>query len=107
MKVTAWKSSLLEKSAVFGVSIGTKNRENYFVAGWKTVTIEIEDGEVIQAKLTPGFWKDCPEIRNPAFREWFKTQGVLQRWQKRSPPKFELEALGEKHERRFRLSRPI
>lgn len=106
MRVTGWRGASVEKQyRSYGVRIGIENRRAFFnndSEKWQKLTIENENGDVIEAELTPGFWRDCPEIRHPAFRDWFQAQGLIP-WKNGSPPAFELSPLGEKDTKRFRL----
>jgi len=100
MRVKAWKSGTFEKpSTAYGIRIGKENRQRYFQQGWTSITIEIEDGAVIEALLTPGFWRECPEVRHPAFLDWFNSNDLI-RWFAGRPPIFELKPVSEK---RFKL----
>ncbi|OBQ46062.1 hypothetical protein [Halodesulfovibrio spirochaetisodalis] len=40
-------------------------------------------------KLTGGFWRNCPELKDVRIREWLASLGFLV-WKKGSPPKFKL-----------------
>jgi hypothetical protein len=101
MKVTAWRSgAFTNPSIAYGIRIGVGNRDECFRPEWESVTIEIQDGPVVEALLSSGFWKNCPEIRDPAFREWFRAHGLIP-WPSGSPPVFELKPTSG---RRFKLS---
>lgn len=101
MVLTAWKGGKFENPAIsYGIRIGAGNRNQHFRSEWEIITIELDGYEVVQAGLTAGFWKKCPEIRHPAFREFFRKKDVIP-WPEGSPPTFELEPIGE---RCFRLS---
>ena len=94
MDVKAWASG----SGTFGIRIGNDNRDRYFRREWKQIEVEM-DGELHSIPLTAGFWKKCPEFRSPAIREWLRARRLL-KWEKGSPPSFELISLGGA---RFRL----
>jgi hypothetical protein len=101
--VTAWKGGRFENPSIaYGIRIGPENRSRYFQPEWETIIVEIAGGSVVEATLTAGFWQDCPEVRHPAFRDWFKSKRLIP-WSARNPPTFELNPVGE---RRFRLSTP-
>jgi hypothetical protein len=102
MRVTAWRSGrFANPSITYGIRIGKEDREQYFQLRWTSITAEIEGGSTTELPLTRGFWRKCPEIRNPVFREWFTAQGLIP-WPDGSPPTFELEPVSGRH---FRLSR--
>jgi hypothetical protein len=104
MRMTAWKGGRFGKPSIsYGIRIGKRNRRQYFRPCWKSVTVEIEGGSATEVTLTDGFWQDCPEIRDSAFREWFKARALIP-WASGSPPVFELDPVGE---RRFKLSGPL
>ena len=86
MKATGWKGETL------GVRVGAKNAAKYFSKDWDSIHIEI-DGNVRSFPLRPAFWKDCPEFRGAAIREWLMKRGLAP-WPKGSPPKLELTPLG-------------
>jgi hypothetical protein len=78
MKVTACKSGHFSSPlATFGIRIGIENRQQYFRPEWKSIILEISENSVIEPYLTPGFWRQSPDIRHPAFRRWFTTQGLM------------------------------
>ena len=100
MRVTAWKNGrFANPSSTYGIRIGAGNRDQYFRPEWKFIIIEIEDDSVVEPPLTDGFWRTCPEVRHPAFRDWFTSKRLIP-WPAGHPPIFELKLV---RERRFRL----
>ena len=84
MRVSAWNNG----GSSYGISIGRKNRDQFFDPTWDAIEVEIE-GRVHLIPITLGFWEDCPEVRSPAFRSWFHKRGVVP-WPKGQPPRMEL-----------------
>jgi hypothetical protein len=80
MKVTRWPNN----GEWWGIRIslakdinGQNDREQYFDHSWASVKIEF-DSKIVQPRLTPGFWKNCPELRNKEIGEWVtKNDGIL------------------------------
>jgi hypothetical protein len=80
----------------FGIRIGIPNRDQYFKPSWIEVGIEI-DGVVHQFAITPGFWNQCPELRDSGGKiilNWLLRNHSL-KWPKGKPPRFELKPLSE------------
>ncbi|MDR2553386.1 MAG: hypothetical protein LBD31_09520 [Treponema sp.] len=94
MTVTAWSNG----GGGYGIRAGKHNRDAFFNPSWKRIEVEI-DGVLHTFKLTPGFWNDCPEFRGSVIKEWLQRNHAVS-WVKGKPPKFNLEAAGE---RRFHL----
>jgi hypothetical protein len=84
MRVGAWSNG----GGTFGLRIGTGNRDRFFDPAWDEIQLEIE-GQVHSIAITAGFWKHCPEVRDPKIREWLRSKGALE-WPSGKPPKFEL-----------------
>jgi len=57
------------------------------------VTIQLASGLVLDLPLHFGFWRACPEVKGPGFREWFAAQGLLT-WPHGHPPKYRLTPTG-------------
>lgn len=68
----------------------------------KTVVLELVGGATIDVEMTPGFWKNCPELRHTEIGRWFGQLG-LQEWQKGKPHRFTMSALAPG---RFRVTYP-
>lgn len=97
MKVTAWHGG----TWTYGIRIGKANRKLYFKPVWESVTIEI-GGKEHRFALTPGFWRECPEIRDsgePVLRRWLESHFSVP-WPTGNPPHMQLVPAGD---RRFRL----
>src|SRR5437879_5888904 len=96
------RSAVLPKpNGIVGLNVGTINRDKYF-GNLTAVDVEI-DGTFHHFRLNPLFWKSCPEIRDEGnttiIRDWLERRNALI-WEPGSPPKFDLEPLGDG---RFRL----
>ena len=85
----------------YRVRIKPRDRDKCFRQTWASVTVEFDNGGVVRARLSPSFWRTCPELRRKEIEKWMIDQGFA-RWQKGKPPKFRLDPIGD---RRFRLSR--
>jgi len=97
MEVKAWSNG----KGTFGIRVGTDNRNRYFKPYWTEIEVEIE-GKAHSFRLTPGFWKKCPEFRDSGvmiIRDWLQRHYTLD-WPSRQPPHFQLLPLGGAH---FRL----
>ena len=96
MHVSAWRGG----SGTYGLRVGVKNRGAFFNRAWNEIELEI-DGEIHRVGITAGFWKDCPEVRDPVIRTWLREHRTLE-WPKGHPPKMELVPRGKN---RFELLR--
>lgn len=94
MIVSAWNNG----DTVYGISIAVADRNRYFSHEWGNIQISIAGRPEITCELTPGFWRNCPEIRNHAFRDWFEDLGHVKNgqknWESGKPPKFLLTLVG-------------
>ena len=100
MVVSAWYGGY-KTSPTFGIQVGAINRETYFNHAWCEIVVEI-DAKPYFFKLTPGFWRKCPEFRDcgqPVIKNWLQRNKTLQ-WPKGCPPQAKLLPLGEN---KFRL----
>ena len=86
------------KGGSYGVRVGVANATQFFKSGWRTVEIEM-DRKVHVFELSPGCWRDCPEIRGAEIGDWLKRHGLAP-WPAFRPPDLLLEPLGDN---RFRL----
>ena len=94
MQVRAWSNG----GGTYGLRIGMRNRDDFFRPQWDEIHMEIE-GEAHRVGITGGFWRQCPEVRDPVIREWLKRHRTLH-WPKGHPPTAELVPVGGN---RFRL----
>jgi len=85
----------------YGIKVRRVDRDNYFRKTWPSVTVEMENGEVLDIAPSGSFWRNCPEVRRKEIGQWMLDQGLAP-WPKGKPPKFKLEPIGD---RRFKLSR--
>ena len=97
MQASAWNDG----GNTYGIRVGLPNRDRYFDPEWSEIEVEL-DGRFHTFKLTPSFWRRCPEFRDsgePIIREWLRRHRSLD-WPRGRPPKMELVPLGNG---RFRL----
>lgn len=85
----------------YAIRIRPEDRDNYFRKRWSSVAVELDTGEVVDARLSPSFWRKCRQLRGRELGKWMLDHGLAP-WPKGKPPKFKLEPIGD---RRFRLSR--
>ena len=78
-----------------------EDRDMYFQNTWSSVIIELDNGDLLDVRLSASFWRGCIELRNAKIGKWMLEQGLAP-WPKGDPPKLKLEPIGN---RRFRLSR--
>ena len=90
--LTGWHSGDWP-GGTYGLRFGAL-RESLVEPGSSYIKIQLEGESAFQAALTGGFWKDCPEIRDPLIRDWMMKQKVSVPWPKGFPPRFPLECLG-------------
>ena len=84
MEVSTWSNGGEGR----GLRIGKRNRDAYFNEAWSEIIVEIE-GNACKFKLTPSFWKNCPEIRGKELKPWLETNG-MSNWPKGHPHKVKL-----------------
>jgi len=97
MRASAWNDG----KNTYGIRVGLPNRNRYFSSDWDEIEVEL-DGRFYTFKLTPSFWRKCPEFRDsgePIIRDWLMRHRSLD-WPRGRPPKMELVPLGGS---RFRL----
>jgi len=85
--------------AGYGVRIVREDRDMYFQNTWSSVIIELDNGDLLDVKLSASFWRGCTELRNAKIGKWMLEQGLAP-WPKGDPPKLKLEPIGN---RRLRL----
>lgn len=92
MLVKAWHNG----KGTYGVRVGAKNRDNFFKPQWREIIVEIE-GTSHSLRLTDGFWRDCPELRDSRdkwIEHWFRRCVALP-WPAYHPPTFRLVPIAE------------
>jgi hypothetical protein len=106
---TAWNNGQHTQSgAGYGIKVDASDRDAKFERSWQTVVVELygEPTPVLaEANVgKPSFWgPTCRELICQDIGRWLIAQGFAP-WTKGSPPKFEVEAAGD---RRFRIIRPV
>ena len=82
MKVSRW----VNNGRYYGVRLSLKEKVNgqdvrhrHFHRSWTMVTVELgSSGAIVQPRLTPAFWRSCPELRNRQLGDWVtQNQGEL------------------------------
>ena len=103
MIVTGWNNGSPNNrtGSGYGIKLKRLDRDAYFSKGWPSVTIELENRDLVYPRLSNSFWKTCTELRGKKIGKWM-LDNELATWPKGNPPHFKLEHLGD---RKFKLSR--
>jgi hypothetical protein len=98
--VIGWQSGKPSKTTGggYGLRVRRGDRDKYFKRNWSEVLVQF-DSVVIAVHISESFWRNCIELRNLKIGQWMMDHGLAP-WPKGSPPKFELEYVGE---RRFSM----
>jgi len=100
--VTAWHSGKWP-GGTFGLRFGQLRHE--LIDGKpSTIALRLEGTPSFDARLTNGFWKDCPEVRNRLIGEWISAQGLKLPWPIGKPPRFAISKIGPN---RFAVARAV
>ena len=101
MIVSGWNNGSPDNrtGAGYGIRLSKEDRDRYFRREWSSVEIELENGEVVEVRLSNSFWKGCVELRSSKIGRWMLEKGYAP-WSKGNPPKFKLTPVGE---RKFKL----
>jgi uncharacterized membrane protein YkvA (DUF1232 family) len=86
--------------AGYGIQISKKERDNYSKKSWNAVTIELDDGSIVNVNLTKTFWQDCTELHSSKIGKWMLDKKVAP-WKENTPPNLSLEPVKD---RKFKLS---
>lgn len=103
--VTGWRSGAAAKETgvTYGVRFGSSGK--VLVEGKPThVQLRLAGGPVIDAKITPGFWRKCPEVRDRRIGSWLVAQGIVMPWPLGAPPRFAMNRIGKNE---FSISAPL
>jgi len=73
----------------YGIRLTHEDRDRYFRRAWHFVTIELEEGNIIEVNLSKSFWRCCPELRKAEIGKWMLEHRLVP-WQKGDPPKMEM-----------------
>ncbi len=84
-----------------GIAIKKPDRDMFFDPSWRGVVIETEDGQRLEAPLTPSFWRNCSELRWRQVARWLQASGLARR-ANGQPPRFDLRQIGTSN--RFSLA---
>ena len=85
----------------YGIRVYRKDRDAYFRKAWTSVAVELDNGEVVDARLSRSFWGKSRVLFGKEMGKWMLERGLAP-WPKGKPPRFNLEPIGD---RRFSLSR--
>ena len=92
MKVSSWNDGKQNPNGNgYGIRVGKKGRE-FFKENISEIKLSIEKSEFIKIKLSPGFWRNCPEFRDKRIGEWLISNNLAP-WKKGENPKFHLTVL--------------
>jgi hypothetical protein len=72
-------------AAGYGLKFTKEDRDGYFDPSWRSVLIDCEGGETIEAALSPSFWRSCSEVRSASIGTWLLGKDTAP-WPKQSPP---------------------
>jgi len=102
MKVSGYYSNPNNQTGSgYGFRISKKDRYRFFKEAWTSVILELDTGEVFEVRVTPSFWRQCPELRDSRIGKWMLNLGLAP-WPSGKPPRLTLEP---RENRRFYLSR--
>jgi hypothetical protein len=103
MQVTAWNNGTFKHSgAGYGFRFSLADRDHVFSPEWREVIIDLPDGTVVIARLSPSFWERCPEVRSAHIGKWLREIGKAA-WPAARPPIFQLRHLADN---RFSIELP-
>lgn len=74
----------------YGLRIPIRKRQ-IFVGHKDVFLVFVEDGnkmELIKIKISPSFWKKCPELTGMELNKWISENIKWTHWKKGNPPKF-------------------
>lgn len=99
-EVSGWRntSSKETRRTLFGLRLGTPERDRWVMPKSEQVTLELEGQAVpLQVRLSPAFWRKCPEFKHPDIGTWIQAQAIQIPWSKGNPPRFQMECLSGTH----------
>lgn len=59
----------------YGIRLSKEGRNRHFRLEWSSVEIELENGEVVEVKLSNSFWRGCVELRSSKIGRWMLEKG--------------------------------
>jgi hypothetical protein len=100
--VTAWNNGQHKQTgAGYGLRLDPADRDRVFQRPWPEVALDLPNGaRGLRIKLSPSFWRDCPELRSAEIGRWLIASGY-RRWPRGNPPAFTLNHI---RGRQFRVS---
>jgi hypothetical protein len=92
MRAVGWQggSAGAHSPAGYGVKFTPADRDRYFEQSWTHVILELEDGPVIEVRLTDSFWRSCSELRSAELGRWLLESGRAP-WPKHAPPRIAVD----------------
>jgi hypothetical protein len=97
MLASAWSHSGYYR----GIAIQKPDHDAVFDPSWRSIVIETEDGQSLEAPVTESFWRNCSELRYGQIGRWLEANGLARR-ANGNPPCFDLCQIGKGN--RFRLT---
>ncbi len=96
MIVAGWNngSPNNKTGAGYGIRITRQDQERYFKKSWSSITIEFDNGDSVDIRLSDSFWRKCLELRDAKIGKWM-INNRLAPWSNGSPPNLKLEPLAE------------
>lgn len=86
MRATAWHNGgVATEPAGYGVKLEVADRDRDFDPMWDRVTLELEDGPIIEVELSDSFWRNCSELRSADIGRWLMAAGAAP-WPSGQPP---------------------
>ncbi len=79
--------------AGYGLRITRQDQKTHFKKSWTSITVELENGDSVDIRLSDSFWRRCSELRNSKIGRWM-IRNRLAPWPKGSPPNLRLEPVG-------------
>lgn len=98
MIVTAWNNGSFHRTgAGYGLRIDLTDRDTIFNRAWSDVLLDLPSGLTgILMRISPSFWRQCPELRSAAIGKWLISVGHS-RWPKHTPPTFTMVQVQGNH----------
>jgi hypothetical protein len=109
VRAVGWQGGSAERRlpAGYGIKFTPADRDRYFEPSWTHVIVELEDGPVIEVRLTDSFWRSCSELRSAELGRWLLESGRAPR-PKHAPPRIAVNPInGNRFHARLRVQRDL
>ena len=73
---------------------GLAEDQRHCKPSWIHVILELEEGPVIEVRLTDSFWRNCSELRSAELGRWQLESGRAP-WPKHAPPRIAVNPIGD------------